>query len=1137
MKIITDLHVHSKYSRATARDLDLENLYEAAQIKGIQLVGTGDFSHPAWFAEIESKLDPAEPGLLRLKEDAAKALDARVPPACRGTVRFVLATEISNIYKKAGRTRKNHNLVFVPDLETARNLNRRLERIGNIHSDGRPILGLDARDLLELVLETSPDAFLVPAHIWTPWFSMLGSKSGFDSIGECFGDLAAHVFAAETGLSSDPAMNWRVTSLDAITLVSNSDAHSPGNLGREANLFDTELSFYAVRDALKSGDPQQFLGTIEFYPEEGKYHLDGHRNCGVSFEPRQTSAHQGICPQCGKPLTIGVLNRVEELADRPEGIRPKKAHSYHNLIPLIGILSEILQAGPKTQKVCQAYRTAIERLGPEITILDQLDLQQIERAGIPLLGEAVRRMREKKIDIKPGFDGEYGKIKIFSSQERADIQGQRALFGSPSDPQPFPSTQSTNKQAGTIQAPVLFALRGIGSSDTENSITAAASRLNPEQQQAVMHVGARLLIVAGPGTGKTHTLTCRIAHLITAKQVLPQSILAVTFTNKAAEEMRTRLRTILGETIPLPFIATFHGLCFSLLQELNPNEVITLIDEDQQAELIAEAVAMATQSGIVVSLAPQRLQEQIMRAKQSLVSPDDSAQTDLNTPADQCLSAVYRAYQLLLESQRQVDFEDLIFKVVHRLESDPAFLQGCRDRFRHVFVDEYQDLNHGQYRIIRALAPPDASGGSLCVIGDPDQSIYGFRGSDAAYFHKFMKEYPDASVVTLTCNYRSTNTILSASFQVINTDGVERSRMYSIIDGVKTIAILELANEHAEAESIAHVIEGLVGGTGFHAIDTGRVKEAYPSQGLSYADFAVLTRTSDQLRVIAEGFGTYGIPFQIVSRQRLFKEKGVAEVLALLKVLSGGGTYADFEKVAAIIAPNLGRRVIATFKEWCLKNRLCLKDGLSSAARFPIPGLSRNQQLALTEFASRLSTIDRETSSLTAEERLLHFTSDPGIAAFFAEEKSREALNRLVSMALNLEANTVGLINRCALYTDTDVYHPRAEKAALMTMHAAKGLEFPVVFIAGCEDELIPYRRPAESGGTDIKEERRLFYVAMTRAKDRLYLTLAKRRSRFGRATNREISPFVKDIEQRLLTRETLGANHRKRKPDQLKLF
>jgi uncharacterized protein (TIGR00375 family) len=1137
MQIIADLHIHSKYSRATARDLDLENIYEAAQIKGIQLVGTGDFSHPAWFAEIESKLVSAEPGLLRLKEDAAKSVDARVPPACHGTVRFILATEISNIYKKGGRTRKNHNLVFLPDLETARKLNRRLESIGNIQSDGRPILGLDARDLLELVLETSQDAFLVPAHIWTPWFSMLGSKSGFDSIAECFDDLAEHVFAAETGLSSDPAMNWRVSSLDAVSLVSNSDAHSPANLGREANLFDTEFSFYAVRDALKSGDPQQFLGTIEFYPEEGKYHLDGHRNCGVRFEPKQTSAHQGKCPNCGKPLTIGVLSRVEELADRPEGIRPKKAHSFHNLIPLSGILSEILQAGSKSQKVCQAYRMAIERLGPEINILDQLDLLQIERAGIPLLGEAVRRMREKKIDIQPGFDGEYGKITIFNSQERADIQGQRALFESPSTVPPvLQTTQPPHRPSGNILEPVLFELHATRSSEAQNSNSASASRLNPEQQHAVMHAGARLLIAAGPGTGKTHTLTCRIAHLITAKQVLPQRILAVTFTNKAAEEMRSRLRALLGETTSLPFIATFHGLCFRLLQELYPDQVISLVDEDQQVELIAEAATMAAKRGITVSLTPQRLQEQIMRAKQNMLAPDDLPQADLNS-TDRCLFAVYRAYQVLLEIQSQVDFEDLIFKVVHRLESDSGFLKACRDRFCHVFVDEYQDLNHGQYRIIRALAPADAKSGSLCVIGDPDQSIYGFRGSDPGYFIKFIKEYTDASVVSLTRNYRSNNTILSASFQVINMDGTERSRTYSASDGVRTIALLELANEHAEAESIARTIEGLVGGTGFHAIDTGRVKEAYPSQDLSYADFAVLTRTSDQLRLIAEGFEACGIPFQIASRRRLVKEKGVAEMLALLKVLSGGGTYADFEKAAAVVAPSLGRRVIAAFKDWGLKNRLCLTEGLSSAARFPIPGLSRKQQLELIEFAGRLSTLERETSSLHTEERLLRLTRDPELAAFLAENKSREALNRIVCMVAELENSSEGPINRFALCTDTDVYHPRAEKAALMSMHAAKGLEFPVVFIAGCEDGLIPYRRPAESGTPDLEEERRLFYVAMTRAKDRLYLTMAKRRRRFGTTTDREISPFVKDIEQRLITHESPGGKHRQKKPDQLKLF
>ncbi|MCK4985387.1 MAG: DNA helicase, partial [Desulfobacterales bacterium] len=318
MKFIADLHVHSKFSRATAKNLDLENLYIAAQLKGITVVGTGDFTYPAWFDEISEKLVAAEPGLFKLKDELARQCDTQVPPSCRSTVRFILTTEISNIYKKNGKTRKNHNLVFAPDLDIARKFNAKLDKIGNIKSDGRPILGLDARNLLETLLETSERAFLVPAHIWTPWFSVLGSKSGFDSIEECFDDLTPHIFAAETGLSSDPAMNWRVSSLDDLTLVSNSDAHSPLNLGREANVFDTELSYSAIKTALKTGDPKQFLGTFEFYPEEGKYHIDGHRTCKISFWPATTIKHDGRCPACGKPLTLGVLYRVEELADRKE---------------------------------------------------------------------------------------------------------------------------------------------------------------------------------------------------------------------------------------------------------------------------------------------------------------------------------------------------------------------------------------------------------------------------------------------------------------------------------------------------------------------------------------------------------------------------------------------------------------------------------------------------------------------------------------------------------------------------------------------------------------------------------------------------------------------------------------------------
>jgi len=289
-------------------------------------------------------------------------------------------------------------------------------------------LGLDARDLLEILIETSDQAFLIPAHIWTPWFSLFGSKSGFDSIDECFEDLTPFIFAVETGLSSDPAMNWRVSALDGLTLVSNSDAHSPLKLGREANLFDTDMSYSAIKSAIKSGDPERFLGTLEFFPEEGKYHLDGHRNCDVRSWPQKTREQGGICPVCEKPLTLGVLYRVEELADRPEGAKPKRSHPYYNIIPLVEILSEVLKVGPNSKKVMGNYRDLLEKLGPEFDILTKLKKDVIDAAGLSLLGEAIVRVRQNKVVLLPGYDGEFGKIKIFRKDERKKLQGQKSLF-------------------------------------------------------------------------------------------------------------------------------------------------------------------------------------------------------------------------------------------------------------------------------------------------------------------------------------------------------------------------------------------------------------------------------------------------------------------------------------------------------------------------------------------------------------------------------------------------------------------------------------------------------------------------------------------------------------------------------------
>ncbi len=412
MTFHADLHVHSLYSRATARTSDLAHLAAWAARKGIRVIGTGDFTHPAWLRQIRSRLVPAEPGLFTLRPRASSAAMADVPASCRGEVRFMLSVEIATIYRKDDRTRKVHHVVCVPDLAAARKVIRRLERIGNLAADGRPMLGLDSRDLLEIVLESSDDAFLFPAHIWTPWFAALGSKSGFDSIDECYGDLAGHVFAAETGLSSDPPMNWRVSSLDRFRLVSFSDAHSPSKLGREATTFDTDVDFPSIRRALETGSG--YAGTVEFFPEEGKYHLDGHRKCGVRLDPAQTRRASARCPSCGGPLTVGVMHRVEDLADRRRPRPPPTAGTVTSLVPLAEVLGECLGRGPATKGVARAYDALIESVGPELHVLSEAPLEDIARASTPLVAEAISRLRSGTVIREPGYDGQYGRIRLLA---------------------------------------------------------------------------------------------------------------------------------------------------------------------------------------------------------------------------------------------------------------------------------------------------------------------------------------------------------------------------------------------------------------------------------------------------------------------------------------------------------------------------------------------------------------------------------------------------------------------------------------------------------------------------------------------------------------------------------------------------
>ncbi len=419
MKFIADFHLHSKYSRATSPKMDLENLARWAKIKGIRVITTGDFTHPEWFKNLREKLRPAEDGLFQLKPGLVDS---------GGETRFILTTEISCIYSKKGRVRKIHILIFTPSLEAVEEINSHLAAIGNLGADGRPILGLDAKELAKIVLSLCPECLVVPAHMWTPWFSVFGSKSGFDSMEECFEDYARYIYAGETGLSSDPMMNWRLSALDRITLISNSDAHSLSHIGREANVFQTDLSYPSIVQAIKSKDRERFLYTIEFYPQEGKYHYDGHRSCGISLSPKETRRYRGICPRCGRPLTVGVLSRVEELADRPEGFVPEGAIPFKSLVPLAEIIAEAIGRGPGTMEVEKRYRGLVEKFENEFNILLDVPLQELRSATLPEIAEGIMRVRKGEVFIEPGYDGLYGRVRIFKEEEKRNSLNQGTLF-------------------------------------------------------------------------------------------------------------------------------------------------------------------------------------------------------------------------------------------------------------------------------------------------------------------------------------------------------------------------------------------------------------------------------------------------------------------------------------------------------------------------------------------------------------------------------------------------------------------------------------------------------------------------------------------------------------------------------------
>ncbi|WP_322759604.1 UvrD-helicase domain-containing protein [Frankia sp. Cr2] len=1100
-RFLADLHIHSKYSRACSRDCDLEHLAWWAARKGIAVVGTGDFTHPAWSQEIATKLVPAEPGLFRLRPDLEADVLRTLPASCRTATRFMLSTEISTIYKRGEKTRKVHHLLYAPDTDAAGRITTSLGKIGNLAADGRPILGLDSRDLLEITLGAGEGCYLVPAHVWTPWFAVLGSKSGFDAIEDCYLDLADNIFALETGLSADPPMFWRLSGLDRFRLVSNSDAHSPPMLGREATAFTCDVDYFAMRAALRNGDG--FAGTIEFFPEEGKYHLDGHRKCGVRYEPSQTREADGRCPECGRPLTVGVLHRVDALADREEGHRPSTAGEVRSLVALPAVVGEILGVGPKSKAVAAQVTTLTARLGPELAILGEVPLDAIGEVGSSALVEAIRRLRREEVIRDAGYDGEYGVIRLFDPKELTSDAGTLfdlapaagATGAGRSAPGQAVGGSAGGSAAGTrtgrggarrgrsalafsvaaaadTVAPAAAAV--CGPLDTGAAMTDPVSPVSPsilagldaEQRAAAAVTQGPLLIIAGPGTGKTRTLVHSVAHRVREQGVPAEQCLAVTFTRRAATELRERLDALVGAAAPRILATTFHGLGLRIVRDCHDlfglGADVRIADEAIRADILRDALA-----GTVTGARNlERVRRELAGFRRTHALGGATAGHELAGPAQR--------YDEALRARGLVDLDDLLGLPVIAMREHPDLAETYRARWRHVWVDEYQDVDELQYVLLTMLTgragasmadervgePTDGAAANLCAIGDPDQAIYSFRGADVGFFLRFRDDFPDAQVVSLTRNYRSTAAIVDAAVCLIESATLVPGRTLTAVGQHPQSPrplLHRAASEAEEAAVVVSTIEQALGGTSFHALDLG--VDATGEARLSFADIAVLYRTARQARPVMDALDRYGFPFQQRSHNRLAAAPGVGRLLALVDEHTGDSS-------------------------------------------------ERRSVLARLRTAAQ-SMIDDEI-------------------------EIRYALDILTALATECGDDLERFRSEIALGAEVDTLDPRADRISLLTLHASKGLEFGLVIIIGCEDGLLPLRWAGSSSPTvtDEKdpgagddggdgEERRLLFVGMTRARGQLVLTHSAHRRRGGAAAQTRPSPFLDVLGEPLLQRRS----------------
>ncbi|MBU1077859.1 MAG: UvrD-helicase domain-containing protein [Spirochaetes bacterium] len=1089
MKFIADLHIHSRFSRATSKENNIFTLYKYSKIKGINLLGTGDFTHPGWVKELEEYLEEDGNGLLDLKKEYKKHMDMELPHLKDKLMKFIFSVEISSIYKKKDQVRKIHNVVFFPDFASVKKFNERLNSIGNIKSDGRPILGLDSRTLLDIALDINPEMMLIPAHIWTPWFSLFGMKSGFNTIEECFDDLTNEIFALETGLSSDPAMNWRLSALDKYNLVSNSDAHSPDNLAREANLFNTEMNYFKIRHALKDKKSAGFLGTIEFFPEEGKYHYDGHRNCNCRLTPKEALKNNLKCPVCSKPVTVGVLHRVEELADRKEGERPPLAKDFKSIIPLREIIGDVFGMGKSTKKVAAVYDKLLYSLENEMYILGDAPLEEIRKYSTEIIAEGIKRVREGKVKIMPGYDGEYGKVIIFSEEDRLKNMSQSLLLSIdlPKKKEETPLPQKKIKEQGKGKE-----VKKIKAPEKEN--------INKEQVKAAQELKGPVVVLAGPGTGKTHTLIQKIIYLIKEKDYSADELLVITFTNKAADEVRSRLQQ---EDIQDVYTGTFHNLALNILRENNFDREI--FDEDDSRIILKEVAGE-----LKINFNIKDIYNKISRIKGNMGSLDNEEDE---------FKRIYEIYQAKIDYYKGMDYEDIIIFCYRLLEKYPDILNKYRAIFKYILVDEFQDVNRSQYAMIKSLSD---EGRNLFVIGDPDQSIYKFRGSDTDLIYRLMDEYADHQRIMLKKNYRNPENIIKAGIDVISS-GSRILKKYSDINILKKsdvkIETLIAPSQLSASIQLAKTITKYVGGSSM--TDGDMIGEG---KDLTFKDFAILVRIASQIPILEETLLHEGLPYKVIGDRSVLDNKFIRLAINIMRLKVESFNNFRFFNIIESVCFGISAKAISS-----LKGKLSDNPDIDMFEELRKEWKSaKNSDLNLLyEFLK--SKIDKNSQPRQFFDKF-PFT-------FFKEEEFDVLLNisnKYKNIGELLQVVLIGNeqdleVNRDKLNKIKDI-----ETISILTLHSAKGLEFPIVFIFEPVEGLMPF----SGKETDLDEERRLFYVGMTRAMSKLIFIIPKKRKQFGTLINSENSRFINDINKNHIERIEVKFDPKQVKDkDQLTLF